>query len=199
MNSYQPRKDGGWALARSHLPGDDVGFVTMIAVCDRMAKAIAEEKSTILEISSGQFLDLPIHVNLRVGAVMSLVDTATGRVFAAFLPPMVTETRANKEIQRLAPESESKQSLIKKEFENSLNEVRSHMVSRALGYPVPGINALSAPVFNHDGNIILALTAMGPAAAFDASWDGDLANQLRRAAQNVSERLGFGVTSKLQQ
>ena len=29
----------------------------------------------------------PIHVNMRTGTVMSLTNTATGKVFAALLPP----------------------------------------------------------------------------------------------------------------
>ncbi|WP_200826648.1 IclR family transcriptional regulator [Marinobacterium lutimaris] len=135
----------------------------------------------------------PIHVNLRVGAVMSLMDTATGRVFGAFLPPKMTEKLANEENNRLSPEDAIKRGNVMKEFEESLNDIRAHMLAQAVGYPVPGINALSAPIFNHDGNVVLALTAMGPAGAFDASLDGDIANRLRQAAQNVSERLGYGV------
>ncbi|WP_432695624.1 cyclic nucleotide-binding domain-containing protein [Marinobacterium sp. YM272] len=85
VSSYQPRKDGGWALARNHHPGDDVGFVTMIALCDRIARVIAIEDSTILEISSGQFLDLHqqepeafglIILNLVRGMARAFINTA---------------------------------------------------------------------------------------------------------------------------
>lgn len=140
----------------------------------------------------------PIHVNLRVGAVMSLLDTATGHVFAAFLPPKMTEKLANEEIQRVTAGGKSKQKSSMDALEQSIQEVRTHMLARALEHPVPGINALSAPVFNNDGHVILALTAMGPAAAFDASWDGAIAKGLRQAAQNVSERLGYRSVANLQ-
>ena len=33
----------------------------------------------------------PLHVNLRTGTVMSLANTATGRLFAAYMPPKVVE------------------------------------------------------------------------------------------------------------
>ena len=33
-----------------------------------------------------------MHVNMRVGSIMSLLGLATGRVFAAFLPPKMIET-----------------------------------------------------------------------------------------------------------
>src|SRR3954451_5252312 len=33
----------------------------------------------------------PLHVNLRTGTVMSLTNTATGRLFSAYMPPKVIE------------------------------------------------------------------------------------------------------------
>ena len=58
MNSWMPRRDGGWTLARCHEPGDDMGFVPMIALVDRPATTTAEVDSVVLEITSSQFLDL---------------------------------------------------------------------------------------------------------------------------------------------
>jgi len=58
MNSWMPRRDGGWSLARCHEPGDDMGFVPMIALVDRPANTVAEVDSVVLEITCGQFLDL---------------------------------------------------------------------------------------------------------------------------------------------
>ena len=58
VNSSMPRLDGGWTLSRCHEPGDDMGFVPMIALVDRPANTQAEVNSVVLEISCGQFLDL---------------------------------------------------------------------------------------------------------------------------------------------
>ena len=38
--------------------------------------------------------------------------------------------------------------------------MRAHGLARAVGVPIPGINALSAPVFDHTGAIVLAVTAV---------------------------------------
>ena len=51
-----------------------------------------------------------------------------------------------------------------KAFEAQLHEVRAHGISRSEGEIVPGVSAMSAPVFDHTGAIVLALTAIGPAA-----------------------------------
>jgi len=58
---------------------------------------------------------------------------------------------------------------------------------------VAGVSALSAPVFDARGAMVLALTAIGPSAAFDARWSGSVARALRDAARAVSARLGHGA------
>ena len=46
--------------------------------------------------------DRPLHANLRVGTLMSVVTTATGRVFAAFLPAELTGAAIRQEKARLS-------------------------------------------------------------------------------------------------
>lgn len=131
----------------------------------------------------------PLHVNLRTGTVMSLVNTATGRLFAAYMPPKVVERllldelARSREAGRDAPPSMHA-------LEPALAEVRRHGLSRTLGQPIPGIDAMCAPVFDPDGHIVLAVLVMGPAATFDTRWDGAVATPLRRCAAEISRRLG---------
>ncbi|HTT13153.1 MAG TPA: IclR family transcriptional regulator [Burkholderiaceae bacterium] len=134
----------------------------------------------------------PIHVNMRTGTVMSLVETATGRTFAAFLPPKLCEKLAQEEIRRVA-EGPAAVRELERQFEQGLGEIRRRGLARALGKPMPGINALCAPVFDHAGNIVLVITAMGPAGSFDAAWDGAIAREVHRCAERISQRLGHPV------
>ena len=48
---------------------------------------------------------------------------------------------------------------------------------------------MAAPVFDHTGALVLAITAIGPAGVFDTAWDGTIA-QARGSVQSVSARLG---------
>jgi DNA-binding IclR family transcriptional regulator len=75
-------------------------------------------------------------------------------------------------------------------FERELDEVRRHGLGRAEGAVVAGVSAMSAPVFDHRGAMVLAITAIGPSAAFDARWSGGIAAALRDTATSVSARLG---------
>jgi DNA-binding IclR family transcriptional regulator len=133
----------------------------------------------------------PLHVNLRTGTVMSLMNTATGRLFAAFMPPKVIEKAMQGELARMGAVGTSP--LTQAEFDLLVSETRRHGLSRSLSQPIPGIDAFCAPVFDSAGNIVLGLLAMGPSATFDSAWDGKVATALRRCASEVSRKLGYEV------
>ena len=125
-----------------------------------------------------------VHINMRTGSVMSVLDSATGRVFAAWLPAELTRGVIDSE---LAHRPASQQP----DLPAMLAEVRQHGMARAVGYPLPGINALSAPVWDSSGQLALAITTLGPAAAFDPAWSGELAGKLAACAASVSQQLGY--------
>jgi DNA-binding IclR family transcriptional regulator len=81
------------------------------------------------------------------------------------------------------------------DIDKILDEVRRHGLARAIGDPLPGVNAFAAPVFDHSGRVVLVITAMGPAGTFDARWDSAIATALRDVASDVSKRLGYGVAT----
>jgi DNA-binding IclR family transcriptional regulator len=132
----------------------------------------------------------PLHVNLRTGTVMSLMNTATGRLFAAFMPPKVIEKAMQGEVARMG-HAVGTSPLSKAEFDRLVSETRRHGLSRSLSQPIPGIDAFCAPVFDSAGKIVLGLLAMGPSATFDSAWDGKVASSLRRCADEVSRKLGY--------
>lgn len=132
----------------------------------------------------------PIHVNMRAGTLMSTVNTATGRVFTAYLPAKLAQHHVAREQKDPAVTGREAARMSKAQFDALVAEVRAHEMARAVGQPIPGINALSSPVFDHTGGIVLAVTTLGPAGSFDAAWDGALAQRLRACAADISRRLG---------
>ena len=139
----------------------------------------------------------PVHVSLRHGTVFSLTDTASGRLFAAYLDAAAVKQLLDAERQREKPRAGSvaPRHPTWKAFEAQLQEVRAHRISRSEGEVIPGVNAMSAPVFDHTGAIVLAVIAIGPAATFDAAWDGALARALKGCADAVSTQLGAAGTT----
>lgn len=117
-----------------------------------------------------------VHVTMRHGAVMSLRGTASGRLFAAFLPR-----------ERVREASDE---VFDADFEAELAQVRLAGLSHAVDAAVPGVSALAAPVFDGRGTLVLSLTAIGPTASFDVAFDAPPAQLLRRCAEALSAQLG---------
>ena len=142
----------------------------------------------------------PVHVSLRHGTVFSLTRTASGRLFAAYLPPaevrkMLEDERRREKLRRAEapataglPPAQALPSW--SAFEAQLDEVRAHGASRSENEVIPGVSAMAAPVFDHTGAIVLAVTAIGPSGIFDTRWAGSVATALVRCARQVSDRLG---------
>lgn len=131
-----------------------------------------------------------LHMTLRVGTIMSLVNTATGRVFGAYMPESVVKAQLSEEGIRLSGAKGLKSAEQKQLFEEYAS-IRAEGMTRAVGNPLPGVNALAAPVFLFNGSVALSITLIGPAGTFDTSWDGKLASALRETASDLSYRLGF--------
>jgi DNA-binding IclR family transcriptional regulator len=143
-----------------------------------------------------------VHVNMRHGTVESLPGTASGRLFSAYLPAEVVraaleEERAREQVLglRAQPGMPAPRPLPRwEDFEPTLAEVRAHGMSRSEGAVIQGVSAMSAPVFDHAGQMVMAITAIGPSGVFDTRWDGPLAQALRDCARTVSQRLGARST-----
>jgi DNA-binding IclR family transcriptional regulator len=149
----------------------------------------------------------PLHVSLRVGTVMSLVNTAIGRVFAAYVADDVRHGLLAQDHLRLAGEifagaggspttvgrKDAAPPLpqLTKTYAQRLAQIRADGIDTALSRPVPGIDTLAAPVLDHTGSICLVLAVMGPSGSFDSDLTGDPAQTLRAATLRLSRRFGW--------
>ncbi|SFP52240.1 transcriptional regulator, IclR family [Variovorax sp. PDC80] len=142
----------------------------------------------------------PVHVNMRHGTVFSLTNTASGRVFAAYLDAervreLLEAERLRQKQRKAEPAPPAGMPPVQPlpswaDFERQLQEVRAHGISRSDGEVIEGVSAMAAPVFDHTGAIVLAITAIGPAGIFDTTWDGAIGTALKGCADAVSQRLG---------
>lgn len=133
----------------------------------------------------------PLHVNLRVGTVMSLFNTITGRVFAAYLPEKMVRSMLEDEHRRVVGGTSA--SFDAPEVQALLGEIRSTGMGRGVSMPQPGVNTLCAPVFDAAGHIALVMTMIGPQGVFDAEIDSAAGELLREHARRTSLRLGHSV------
>ena len=133
-----------------------------------------------------------LHVGLRCGMVLPLLGSSTGKVFAAFSDPQLTARYLDSEIAAMQhiPDSPFKS---REAVDQHLALVREHRLASIYDAIIVdvnelGVNAVSAPVFDAAGAIVLALTMMG-----DASFNerDPAVTKLRDAAKRLSKRLGY--------
>ena len=129
----------------------------------------------------------PVFVSMRHGTVMSLRGTASGRLYAALLPRALVLPVLQAEARAAGHPAEAR---FDPAFTADLATVRAQGLALSAGLSLPGIHAVAAPVFDHAGRPVLALTAIAPAALLPADAAGLWAQRLRAEAQTLSLRLG---------
>jgi len=133
----------------------------------------------------------PVTITLRPGTVLSLTRSATGRAFAAFSRAPYLKKMIDAELQLQSTEQKIAQTTIRRQLEKVLGEIRGKGLSRASGSLTPGINGFSAPVYDHTGGMIAAITSLGSIGEFDVDWESSTALAMLEAARTLSHRLGF--------
>ena len=135
----------------------------------------------------------PITVNVVTGTALHLLTSASGRVYAAWLPRAVTQKRISKEQATLDLQPELKTAA---GLNAMLAQVLQDGVATVNDYHlVPGVAAAAAPVFNFKHEITLSILAIGVKGMIDLSKDGPVVTALKRSAQDLSVRLGHTIPS----
>ncbi len=138
---------------------------------------------------------LAVTVNLRLGDVMPLLSSATGRCFAAYLQRDALAPMLKLELVTARKLARPDLPHTAAQLDALLQEVRQHGIARVIDTLLPGVAAFCAPVFDCDGHMVLGLVALGSVATVDTRWDGDVAGTLRAAAVQWSNDLGASVAS----
>ncbi|MDE1570332.1 IclR family transcriptional regulator [Aquabacter sp. P-9] len=133
----------------------------------------------------------PITVSSRIGSSIPVLNSASGRVFAAFLPSSVTRPLIETELASgLKPTIAGRQVSLAR-FERMLGDVRATGLAEALGDLFHGFDSLSAPVFDSAGGVPMALSLLGSAGAFSRERGGEAYREtLVESARQLSAKLG---------
>lgn len=159
---------------------DETGHTADVAVW-------SEAGPVIVRWDSGRHA-LPM--NVRVGSVLPLLDSALGLVFLTYLPRSVTAAALDAQQQR-----HETRRLPVAEQESLLERVRSAGHAVAQHNMIYGMSAYAAPVLGPDGQLALAIGLAMPARLLDEGDTSGLAQALHAAADDVSAELGHRPAS----
>jgi DNA-binding IclR family transcriptional regulator len=168
-------------LAHDALPGlrDRVNETVVLAIWGDMgATVIALEESA-----------QAVTLNVRVGSTLPLLGSATGRVFAAFLPAAVTEAILGAERTKAVGQGRALPGAA--DYAHILDGIRTARLACVEGTLLPGLNAMAAPVFDYRGKLSSVIGLVGHRDTLDMRADGAVAEVLKSTAAELSARLGF--------
>lgn len=135
-----------------------------------------------------------LNMNTREGTVYSISGTASGRAFAAHLPdPLIKEAiRAERRDDATGIRVGKPRYLSRAE----LDEIREAGFATVEDPPVPGINAVSAPVFDHLGQMQLAITIIGVVSVLETTSENPYVQRLLATTEHLSHELGYSRSQR---
>jgi DNA-binding IclR family transcriptional regulator len=132
--------------------------------------------------------DQSVSLVVQLGGVMSMLDSANGRVFSAFAPKEMTAPLIAAELAERSSARAGSRTMA--DVNALLDDVHTH--GFATGTMHKGIVAASAPIFDYSGRIVAALALIGLEGVLDVRRDGRPIRTLLKATAELSKRLGSG-------
>ena len=170
-------------LARERIPAlmEQIGHTLALAVWGNHGPTIVHWEESPQAVTA----------NLRLGDVMPLLSSATGRCFAAHVAPEAIAPLIRDELAKVQKLQRKDVPRTQAEVHTLLAEVRTRGMARVVDTLLPGIVGFCAPVFDADGHMALGIVTLGSIATFDPEWGGAVERPLRLAALQLSQDLGW--------
>ena len=179
LNSMDVLKVAALPLAELR---DDLNETCFLAVWGNQGATVVHIEAAVRAVT----------VVTKLGSVLPLLSSSTGLVFNAFLPD-----RETADLRELEFNTEQPHPLHAAEAYTVISEqIRQRGLHFVSGLLMPGVDALSAPVFDATGEVAGVLTVVGPTSLFQADKNGPAAQQLLAAARAISWRMGYETIAK---
>jgi IclR family transcriptional regulator, acetate operon repressor len=123
----------------------------------------------------------------QIGLRMPAYCTAVGKAFLAYLPETAFDEVAAKGLLRRTPNTLSTPQDLRVDLERirqrgfSIDDIENEDEVRCVG----------APIFDYAGSVVAAISISGPATRVTHELVPELGRQVKGAAEQISQRLGF--------
>jgi DNA-binding IclR family transcriptional regulator len=162
-------------------------------VCRALAREVGETVNlVILSGRDALYLDqvagpAALSPHNWAGKRIPLHATSDGKVLLAYLPEAELAECLAPPLARFTDRTIT----TRDEFSPVLAEVRRRGFATAVDELEAGLTAIAAPVRNAEGHVAASISASGPSFRIPADRIGQVAESVRRAAAEVSRRLGW--------
>lgn len=172
-------------IARVGALSDELGLMVTISVWGMHGPTI-----TYVQEFDGR-----IHANVQVGGNYNMTVTATGAVFGAFLPKSITRPIVEKELSDSEFQRRAFFKVDQGVYDAAAARAKEDGYAITRDMPIPGVSAVAAPVFDHTGQMQLAVTVIGPTGYIDLEKSGEPVRRLLEFTGDLSRDLGAGAAA----
>ena len=144
---------------------------------------IGRDMLVLDEVVGGHVLGAAQHI----GARWPVHATSTGKAMLAFLP----EAEANAFLHGPLPKSTNNTLATQAAVRRELARIREQGYAVAAEELEAGFTAIGAPVHNHDGKVVGAVSVGGPSARLIPDRIPHIAERVVSAAKAISQKLGY--------
>jgi len=172
LSSYQPLRD---SIALAHELRNRLDETMVLSVWGAQGPTIVH----VAESSQ------PIIMTMRVGAVLPMLQTATGLAFAAFLPRHFTEP-----LIRAALNAEAGLNLFARDFaaiDRLTTQVRKQGYAFNKGHLLPGVSAVAFPLIDRTKSLVAVLAVMGRHEQVNPRDGAEMIAYLKKATGNFGQ------------
>ncbi|MEX0758844.1 MAG: IclR family transcriptional regulator [Tistlia sp.] len=129
--------------------------------------------------------------NLRVGSVLPLTLSASGKLFLTHLSPKTTKPLVDRALRQAQTERRLTAAQAKEELAQSIRETRRDGFATSKGSLLPGLGAIAVPILDSSGAIVAAVAEIHKAGASEEVGGRLVQQRLVETAGEVSARLGY--------
>jgi len=156
---------------------DTLGLTTTLSVPEA-------EGMRVLDILR---IDTPVQIVTRPGALLGFHSSAQGKLALAFGPPKFLDHVRCQPLEALTRQTNTDLAVLERE----VAAVRARGWAVAPEETLPGVNAVSAPIFDATGALVASLTIVGSVQSLLPEPDPAAVEAVVVAARSISLSLGF--------
>jgi DNA-binding IclR family transcriptional regulator len=147
-------------------------------------EVLAGEDVLILDEAAGRHL---VGSAPSIGTRWPAHATSTGKVLLAHTPEARREALLPARLPRLTPKTIASHETLRRE----LARVSEQGYATAVEELEAGYIAVGAPVYDHDGRVVAAVSVGGPSARLAPERLAGIADQVQKTAARISRKLGY--------
>jgi DNA-binding IclR family transcriptional regulator len=130
----------------------------------------------------------PVGLDARLGGVMPLHCTGTGKTLLAYQgEDLLTQIALTPGLTRMTAHTITSLPQLRRELER----IRQQGYAIDQEEAVEGLSCVAGPVFNHSGQIMAAFSVAGPAMRLTPARIVEIGQWVRETSQQISYRLGY--------